>query len=195
MPDEKNARNTKGKIIKAAWKLFYEKGYDETTVDAVIAESGTSRGSFYHYFAGKDALLSTLSYIFDEKYEELAPTLRDEQTTFEKLLYLNQQMFTLIENTIDVDLLARLLSTQLISKGERNLLDTNRIYYRLIRRLVTDGQAKGEVKSDIPVGDVVRLYAMCERALMYDWCIAAGGYSLTKYASAVLPMLFDDIMN
>lgn len=26
----KNSRNTKGRIIAAAWKLFYEQGYEET---------------------------------------------------------------------------------------------------------------------------------------------------------------------
>ena len=67
----KNVRNTKGKIVSAAWKLFYEQGYDNTTVEEIIAESGTSKGSFYHYFEGKDALLETLSILFDEKYEEL----------------------------------------------------------------------------------------------------------------------------
>ena len=68
---KKTTRNTKGKIIVAAWKLFYEQGYDDTTIEEIIEESGTSKGSFYHYFAGKDALLSSLSYMFDEKYEEL----------------------------------------------------------------------------------------------------------------------------
>ena len=29
---KKNQRNTKGKIVSAAWKLFYEQGYDATTV-------------------------------------------------------------------------------------------------------------------------------------------------------------------
>ena len=53
---KKQPRNTKGKIISAAWKLFYEQGYDDTTIDEIIAESGTSKGSFYHYFEGKDAL-------------------------------------------------------------------------------------------------------------------------------------------
>ena len=28
----KNSRNTRGRIISAAWKLFYEQGYDDTTV-------------------------------------------------------------------------------------------------------------------------------------------------------------------
>lgn len=30
---KKQPRNTKGKIISAAWKLFYEQGYDDTTID------------------------------------------------------------------------------------------------------------------------------------------------------------------
>ena len=68
---KKNARNTRGKIVNAAWKLFYEQGYEDTTVEEIIDLSGTSKGSFYHYFDGKDALLSTLSSLFDEKYEEL----------------------------------------------------------------------------------------------------------------------------
>ena len=54
---KKSSRNTKGKIITAAWKLFYEQGYEDTTVEEIIAESATSKGSFYHYFEGKDALL------------------------------------------------------------------------------------------------------------------------------------------
>ena len=64
---KKNSSATKKKIVSAAWKLFYEQGYDDTTVDDIVLESGTSKGSFYHYFSGKDALLSSLSYLFDDK--------------------------------------------------------------------------------------------------------------------------------
>ena len=71
----KKAKTTKKKIVSAAWKLFYEQGYDNTTVDDIVEESGTSKGSFYHYFEGKDALLSSLSFLFDEKYEELMLSL------------------------------------------------------------------------------------------------------------------------
>ena len=68
---KRNSRNTRGRIISAAWKLFYEQGYDGTTVEDIVFESGTSKGSFYHYFDGKDALMGTLAYVFDEKYEDL----------------------------------------------------------------------------------------------------------------------------
>ena len=123
---KKKPRNTKSKIIAAAWKLFYEQGYDDTTIDEIIAESATSKGSFYHYFEGKDALLGSLSFLFDEKYMELEAQLSGFATRYEQLIYLNQELFSMIENSISLDLLARLLSTQLITKGEKHLLDRNR---------------------------------------------------------------------
>ena len=82
----KSTRNTRGRIVAAAWKLFYEQGYEDTTVEEIIDESGTSKGSFYHYFNGKDALLSTLSVMFDEKYQELAATMDPDMDAFDKLL-------------------------------------------------------------------------------------------------------------
>ena len=83
---KKKARNTKGRIISAAWDLFFEQGYEDTTVEEIIEESQTSRGSFYHYFEGKDALLSSLSFLFDEKYEELKEKLNPDMNSFDKLM-------------------------------------------------------------------------------------------------------------
>ena len=36
---KKNSKNTKGKIVSAAWSLFYEQGYDNTTIDEIVEES------------------------------------------------------------------------------------------------------------------------------------------------------------
>ena len=186
-------KNTKGKIVNAAWSLFYENGYEDTTVDEIIKKSGTSKGSFYHYFEGKDSLLSTLSYVFDEEYERLEKTLSDDMSSFDILIYLNQELFGMIEDRIDLDLLIRLYSTQLVTKGEKHLLDRSRIYYKLLRKIVADGQAKGELKSDMPVNEIVKLYALIERALLYDWCICNGEYSLKNYSKTHLPLLLDKI--
>lgn len=185
---KKKERNTKGKIIVAAWKLFYEQGYDNTTVEEIIDESGTSKGSFYHYFEGKDALLSSLSYLFDEKYEELMTDINPQMNAIDKLIYLNSELFGMIENGISLELLARLFSTQLITKGEKHLLDRNRTYYKVIREIILDGQQKGEVTGEYSVNEIVKAYAMFERALMYDWCICNGEYSLKRYSMQMMPM-------
>ena len=181
----KKDNGTKSKIVSAAWKLFYEQGYDNTTVDEIVAQSGTSKGSFYHYFDGKDALLSSLSYLFDEKYEELKGRLYG-MTAIEKLIFLNREIFMMIENSISVDLLARLLSSQLITRGERHLLDQNRIYYKLLRSIILSGQQSGEIKNEFSANDIVKAYAVYERALMYDWCICGGDYSLCRYSEGMM---------
>ena len=181
-----NEKRTKAKIVEAAWELFYENGYEDTTVDAIVEKSGTSKGSFYHYFNGKDALLSSLSYLFDEKYEALKENLRADMTCFEKLVYLNRELFFMIDTRISVDLLARLLSSQLVTKSEKYLLDRNRTYYKLLRKIIIEGQQKGEITSALSVNEIVKAYAVYERALLYDWCICEGDYSLSRYSEGMI---------
>lgn len=190
---KKTARNTKGKIITAAWDLFYEQGYENTTVEEIIDKSGTSKGSFYHYFEGKDALLGSLSYIFDEEYEKLQEEIDETMHSFDVLMHLNTRLFSVIEERIDIDLLTRLYSTQLVTKGEKHLLDNKRLYYKLLRKIVSDGQKKGELNQNMSVNEIVKLYAMCERSLLYDWCLCNGDYSLKSYAKTAMPMLLSAI--
>ncbi len=191
---KKDSRNTKMKIVNAAWELFYKNGYDSTTVEDVVDESGTSRGSFYHYFNSKEELLSTLSSLFDSKYEELQEALPEEMSGFEKLMYLNKELFIMIENRIPIDLLAKLYSSQLTLKGDRTLLDHNRIYYKLLRRIVIESQEKGEFRSDVSVNEIVKAYALCERAIISDWCLCNGEYSLSRYSETLLPILFSGFL-
>lgn len=188
---KKNSRNTKGRIVNAAWKLFYEQGYEDTTVEDIIFESETSKGSFYHYFDGKDALLSSLSVLFDEQYEEIMQRPDLPENSVDLLQYLNRALFETIENTVSIDLLSRLFSSQLVTHGEKHLLDRRRTYYKLLRRIVTDGQARGEIRADFTVSEVMRAYAMFERGLMYDWCLSGGEYSLPLYASRMMPMFLN----
>ena len=187
----KDSRNTKGRIVDAAWELFYEQGYEQTTIDEIVERSETSKGSFYHYFSGKDASLSSLSYLFDEKYEELTEVMPDNMNSIEKMLFLNKELFRMIEDSISIDLLTQLLSSQLITKNEKSLLDHNRTYYKLLRSIVIDGQKKGEISADNSVNDIVKAYALYERAMLYDWCLCNGEYSLCDYSCKMLPMFLN----
>ncbi len=189
----KKILKTKSKIVAAAWKLFYDQGYEYTTIDEIIAESGTSKGSFYHYFEGKDALLSSLSYMFDEKYEELNEHLLQDKGSYEILLYLNYELFQMIEDTVDFELLCRLFSTQLTTKGEKHLLDHNRVYYKLLRRIVAEGKQKEELTEELTVNEIVKYYALCERGIMYDWCLGNGEYSLSEYSKKFMPFFLNRI--
>ena len=172
----RSSRNTRGRIIAAAWELFYERGYDDTTVEEIIERSGTSRGSFYHYFDGKDALLSSLSYLFDEEYARLQTELDPELDSWEKLLRLNAALFS-----------------QLVTRGDKHLLNRERLYFKYLRQIVREGQERGQLRRDMTVSEIVKLYALAERALMYDWCLCGGEYSLSQYSARVLPMFLREI--
>ena len=185
---KKNSKNTKGKIVSAAWQLFYEQGYDNTTVEEIVDASGTSRGSFSHYFDGKAALLSSLSYLFDEKYDELAESMNPDLSSIEKLNLMNQELFLMIDNTVSVDLLSQLFATQLITNGERHMMSPNRTYYKLLRQVISEGKQNGTFREEFSVNDIAKAYAMFERGLMYDWCISGGSYSLCQYSQSVLPL-------
>jgi len=185
---KKSSRNTKARIVSAAWKLFYEQGYEETTVEEIIFESETSKGSFYHYFDGKAALLSSLSYLFDEKYDELAESMNPDLSPIEKLNLMNQELFLMIDNTVSVDLLSQLFATQLITNGERHMMSPNRTYYKLLRQVISEGKQNGTFREEFSVNDIAKAYAMFERGLMYDWCISGGSYSLCQYSQSVLPL-------
>ena len=184
---KRSQNNTKGKIVSAAWKLFYEQGYDKTTVDDIVEASGTSKGSFYHYFESKESLPASLSYLFDEKYEELTETMDPSLGVIEKLVFINQELFLMIENTVSIDILSRLFASQLVSGSERSLLDPTRTYYKLLRQIVIEGQQQGLFREEFTTLDVTRAYAVFERGLMYDWCISGGNYSLAQYSAQLLP--------
>ena len=47
---------TRAHLIETATRLFAAHGYDGTSIEAVLADSGVSRGSLYHHFAGKEVL-------------------------------------------------------------------------------------------------------------------------------------------
>ncbi|MBQ6467662.1 MAG: TetR/AcrR family transcriptional regulator [Clostridia bacterium] len=192
---KKDSHNTKNKIISAAWSLFYKYGFERTTVEDIIFLSSTSRGSFYHYFGGKDDLLNTLSDLFDSRYEQLSEKLTDDMSAFEKLMFLNREQFAMVENSVPMDLLARMYSSQLTSSGSRNLLDHNRVYYKMLRQIVIEGKEKGEFIPGASVNEIVRAYAMCERALISDWCLSNGEYSLCREGEVMLPRLFRGFIN
>ena len=187
--------SSKSRIVKAAWNLFYKKGYEQTTVEDIISASKTSKGTFYHYFKGKEALLNSLSDLFDEKYEELAAVIDPAMSAYDKLLYLNHELFYMIETSVDIDLLAFLYSSQLTTKGKKSLSDSKRFYFKWITEILEDGLADGEFKDTSSAKELMKIYAMFERALLYDWALFRGKYSLSEYSSRLLPHVLDTFVN
>lgn len=140
-------QSTKSRIVKAAWNLFFKNGYEDTTVEDIIAASKTSKGTFYHYFKGKEALLNSLSYLFDQKYEELYGVIDPALSAYDKLLFLNHELFYMIKTSVDIKLLAYLYSSQLITKDKKSLSDHKRFYFTWITEIIQTALDNGEFKT------------------------------------------------
>jgi TetR/AcrR family transcriptional regulator, transcriptional repressor for nem operon len=56
----RDGRPTRERILRVAERLVTEQGYSATSVDQVIAESGSSKGAFFHHFGSKADLAAQL---------------------------------------------------------------------------------------------------------------------------------------
>ena len=92
----------------------------------------------------------------------------------------------MIETSVDIHLLASLYSSQLVTKDKKSLLDKKRFYYTWITEIIEDGIQKGEFASTSTTSELVKNYAMFERALIYDWVLCKGKYSLSEYSQKLL---------
>jgi AcrR family transcriptional regulator len=73
-PGERVNRNvargeaTRGQLIAIATRMFAERGYDDTSIEAVLREAGVSRGSLYHHFPSKEALFEAVVKAVDDSF-------------------------------------------------------------------------------------------------------------------------------
>lgn len=51
---------TRRELLAIATRLFVARGYQGTSIDAVLREAGISRGALYHHFTGKEALFEAV---------------------------------------------------------------------------------------------------------------------------------------
>ena len=65
------------------------------------------------------------------------------------------------------------------------------MYYRLITGIVEEGQKKGEIRQDKSITEITKYYSLCERALISDWCLSRGDYSLGEYSREYMPVMME----
>lgn len=59
-PMREATRRKRNLVISIALKMFADQGYENVSVDDIIAEAGISKGTFYHYFQGKDEIVASI---------------------------------------------------------------------------------------------------------------------------------------
>lgn len=72
-------RDAKANIMEAAVKEFAKNYYDNASINSIIKASGTSKGTFYHYFNNKEDLyFQVIDRIVSEKLAFLNKRMNEE---------------------------------------------------------------------------------------------------------------------
>jgi len=68
----KKGERRKQDLLNIAYRMFIEKGYENTSVDDIIIEAGIAKGTYYYYFESKEATLEAVIEMMIEKAENIA---------------------------------------------------------------------------------------------------------------------------
>jgi len=83
--------STRQKIINSAYNLFYKRGFNGTSIDDILKDSGLNKGSLYHIFKSKKELLlavieEKIAYSLEQKYMDIETIEQPLKCLGEKLL-------------------------------------------------------------------------------------------------------------
>ncbi len=188
---EEQEESVRSRIVRAAWSLFGEKGYKDTSVADIIERAKIKESEFYECFTEKDELQDTMGDLFDQKYADLMVSMNPRFSQYEKLVYLNQALFGLIEEQVPFDLVSHVYMSR--DQEGQNMLDNSRFYYHLIPQLIEEGQKTGEFSKEDSAENLADNYASLERGMIYDWCLKGGSYSLREKGKQLLPIYLQSL--
>lgn len=77
----------KKELLNIAYKLFMTKGYENTSVDEIIAEAKIAKGTYYYYFESKEATLEkVIEMMIEEECKKANEILQSNLSVQEKIL-------------------------------------------------------------------------------------------------------------
>lgn len=147
--------HTSRRIEEAALKLFYERGYAETTMREIALACGLTPGALYNHFASKEELLRTiqldihrwLEALLEDALEDAGDHPADQVRAFcraHALMHATYQTEALVANR------------ELRSLTEESLAEVMAIRDRMVRRFIDIVQrGKDEGIFDVPDADAV----------------------------------------
>lgn len=78
----------KKELIKIAYNLFITKGYENTSVDEIIAKAGIAKGTYYYHFESKEQILEeVINMMINEGVERAKQVVNSNLKLEEKLVY------------------------------------------------------------------------------------------------------------
>lgn len=149
----KNAEDRREEIIKAARELFETKDYDKSTMQDIMEKLNIAKGTIYHYFQSKQALLeAVVEHIVDEELEEKRKLLNSSRV--KDLSAIEKIKILVTENKTDEENEQILKNLHHPENAEMHTKQLGRYIAKLAplwASIFTQGCSEGVFKTDYPL--------------------------------------------
>ena len=135
-------------ILRAAIKVFAEKGYHSCRVSDVANEAGVAYGLVYHYFSSKEELLET---IFRRTWANMLDAVQEVEEGGESAEKQLGQVARIVLRAwlLDPDLVRVLVREVARSPHLQQEVDEIAHAFAALERIIASGQARGELRGDV----------------------------------------------
>ena len=178
---------TRARIREAANQLFIDQGVEKTTVDAIVGRAGVSKGTFYLHFQRKEDLLLEYGTRRLQHMRELLPDLIGRQTFREAL---DALLDTVVRGkTWGREVTGRAI-LEIGTSAERLPFEAP---HRLLEPLLVLAQARGEVRNDIPAGQLAQFVLRSILGALRDWGLGTDDLSRDEALDYAVTLVLDAI--
>ncbi|HTR75326.1 MAG TPA: TetR/AcrR family transcriptional regulator [Solirubrobacterales bacterium] len=158
-------------ILDAAVAVFARQGFHATRVSDIADEAGVAYGLVYHYFNSKDQVLNEL---FIERWSLLLAAIEEADRTAdlthrEKLAAVAGFIFESYRHDPELMKVIIVEVTRAANSFGRTHLEEIRRAYEGIAKIVADGQAAGEFRSDVAPRFVSQAFYGAVEQLLTEW--------------------------
>jgi len=181
------SEHTRAALRDAANRLFLKQGVDKTTVDAICAAAGVSKGAFYLYFHRKEDLLLEYALRRLRRIREMLPDLIAYPTFHDAL---NKILDEVVRGKgWGREVTGRAL-LEMGTSAERLPIEAP---HKLIQPLIEIGQARGEIRRDLPSDALAHFVLRSILGALRDWGLGADTLDRETALSYALTLVFDAI--
>ncbi len=159
--------------MASAFKLLLRDGYRRITLEAIGSDAGVSKATVYHYFTNKDDLLTrAVAARIADKQRQIEARLAEQPGTAADRLRFYLRQFWQMSLTPQAGVWQRLLVSEIVTEAPdifavwaRGLVQR----WRLVERLIQDGQRRGEFRREIDAEVAARaiVSALSHQALLH----------------------------
>lgn len=193
MKDEKKHQ----RILKAAVKVFAEKGFYSSRVSEIAKEANVADGTIYLYFKNKDDILISL---FEEEFGQIVENMRKELEKGKDPLQ-KIRLFAIMHLSIvsKQQQLGEVLGVEVrqSSKFMKEYINNPFIeYLNLIRSIVIEGQEKGFIRKDLTPGIMKRaLFGALDEMARYWVLSTKKKHSINEAALQISEVFIRGVMS